>query len=297
MSQRLKATKRLRRSAIPRRPKKDPKVRKAYPWTTCSHDLTAGDGIHFLDCCGLTLYKVGVNAGEGFLGLPRLETVGYSHIGWMLVKPRRKPGVADVSDLPKERVRLLATPVYIPPILPIGFDVLTIIPWLAWGNARKATPMPASCIYSLCTNPLFCVNSCPLILSPGFIHDVGCFIDECPGGAHTFSGDICEQSNTARNVRAAFALDRMHARGSRAVGLCKQGVPVQAARVPRGADNSHPAQRVPLAPHCYGVDLDETSAAASAHLRRHSQTPHQAQQTEDAPEVKNLEIEDVVAEH
>ncbi|KAF6757738.1 delta 9-fatty acid desaturase protein [Ephemerocybe angulata] len=35
------------------------------------------------------------NAHKGFF---------YSHIGWMLVKPRRKPGVADVSDLGKDPV-------------------------------------------------------------------------------------------------------------------------------------------------------------------------------------------------
>lgn len=53
----------------------------------------------------------------------------------------------------------------------------------------------------------------PLVLISGFIHDVGTFIDEHPGGAHllkkylgkdattAFFGGVYEHSNAAHNVR------------------------------------------------------------------------------------------------
>jgi len=60
----------------------------------------------------------------------------YSHMGWMLMKPRRKPGVADVSDLSKSAVVRWQHKWYIPMILITAFVIPTVIPWLLWNDAQ-----------------------------------------------------------------------------------------------------------------------------------------------------------------
>ena len=67
------------------------------------------------------------NAHKGFL---------YSHIGWMILKPRRKPGVADVSDLAKNPVVRWQHRNYLSLLLLMGFAVPTIICWFLWNDAR-----------------------------------------------------------------------------------------------------------------------------------------------------------------
>lgn len=58
----------------------------------------------------------------------------------------------------------------------------------------------------------------PLVLISGFIHDIGSFIDEHPGGAHllkkyvgkdattAFFGGVYDHSNAAHNVRSRLFL-------------------------------------------------------------------------------------------
>ena len=65
------------------------------------------------------------NAHQGFW---------FSHVGWMLVKPRRKPGVADISDLSKNEVVRWQHRWYLTLLLIFGFGVPTIIPGLLWGD-------------------------------------------------------------------------------------------------------------------------------------------------------------------
>jgi hypothetical protein len=65
------------------------------------------------------------NAHQGFW---------YSHIGWMLLKPRRKPGVADISDLSKNEVVRWQHRWYISLLLLFGFVVPTAVPGLFWGD-------------------------------------------------------------------------------------------------------------------------------------------------------------------
>lgn len=60
----------------------------------------------------------------------------HAHIGWMLLKPRRKPGVADVSDLTKSPVIRWQHRHYLPLILIMGFLIPTVLPWLLWNDAR-----------------------------------------------------------------------------------------------------------------------------------------------------------------
>lgn len=58
----------------------------------------------------------------------------WSHMGWMLVKPRRKPGVADVSDLSKSAVVRWQHRWYLHLILTMGFILPTLVAGLGWGD-------------------------------------------------------------------------------------------------------------------------------------------------------------------
>ncbi|KAF8189332.1 delta 9-fatty acid desaturase protein [Pholiota molesta] len=90
------------------------------------------------------------NAHKGFF---------YSHIGWMLIKPRRKPGVADVSDLSKNPVVRWQHKHYIALIFIFGFIVPTIIPWLFWGDARGGYVYAGVLRLCFVHHSTFCVNS------------------------------------------------------------------------------------------------------------------------------------------
>jgi len=65
------------------------------------------------------------NAHRGFF---------FSHIGWMLVKPRRNPGVADVSDLAKNPVIRWQHRNYIQLLLIMAYGVPTVVAGLGWGD-------------------------------------------------------------------------------------------------------------------------------------------------------------------
>lgn len=58
----------------------------------------------------------------------------FSHVGWMLLKPRRKPGVADISDLSKNEVVRWQHRWYITLLLTFGLVIPTVIPGLLWGD-------------------------------------------------------------------------------------------------------------------------------------------------------------------
>ncbi|KAJ8508620.1 hypothetical protein ONZ45_g9109 [Pleurotus djamor] len=90
------------------------------------------------------------NAHKGFF---------YSHIGWMLIKPRIKPGVADVSDLSKSAVVRWQHRHYIKLLLTMGFVVPTIIPWIGWGDLRGGFIYSAVLRLVFVHHSTFCVNS------------------------------------------------------------------------------------------------------------------------------------------
>ncbi|KAJ6500907.1 hypothetical protein C8R45DRAFT_1071408 [Mycena sanguinolenta] len=90
------------------------------------------------------------NAQEGFW---------YSHVGWMLVKPRRKPGTADVSDLSKDEVVRWQQKHYLPLLLTVAIIVPTVIPWLLWGDARGGYVYAAFLRLCFVQHSTFCVNS------------------------------------------------------------------------------------------------------------------------------------------
>ncbi|KAK7036263.1 acyl-CoA desaturase [Favolaschia claudopus] len=90
------------------------------------------------------------NAHEGFW---------YSHVGWMLLKPRRKPGSADVSDLSKDEVVRWQHKNYLPLIIIAAVVVPSVIPWLLWGDLRGGYVYAAFVRLCFVQHSTFCVNS------------------------------------------------------------------------------------------------------------------------------------------
>lgn len=60
----------------------------------------------------------------------------WSHIGWMIVKPRRKPGVADISDLSKNHVVRWQHRWYLTLLITMAVVVPTLVAGLGWGDWR-----------------------------------------------------------------------------------------------------------------------------------------------------------------
>ncbi|MCO5599813.1 hypothetical protein L7F22_053920 [Adiantum nelumboides] len=83
----------------------------------------------------------------------------WSHLGWMIVKPRRKPGVADISDLRKNSVIKFQHKFYIPLILITGFVFPTVVAGLGWGDWRGGFFFAAICRLVFVHHSTFCVNS------------------------------------------------------------------------------------------------------------------------------------------
>ncbi|KGB75132.1 stearoyl-CoA desaturase (delta-9 desaturase) [Cryptococcus deuterogattii R265] len=83
----------------------------------------------------------------------------WSHVGWMLVKPRGKIGVADVSDLSKNRVVKWQHRNYIPLILGMGFVFPTVVAGLGWGDWRGGFFFAGAARLCFVHHSTFCVNS------------------------------------------------------------------------------------------------------------------------------------------
>lgn len=83
----------------------------------------------------------------------------WSHLGWMIVKPRRKPGVVDTSDLRKNPVIKFQHKHYIPLILITGFVLPTVVAGLGWGDWRGGFYYAAICRLVFVHHSTFCVNS------------------------------------------------------------------------------------------------------------------------------------------
>ncbi|KAF8723813.1 hypothetical protein AX14_009161 [Amanita brunnescens Koide BX004] len=83
----------------------------------------------------------------------------WSHIGWMLVKPRRRPGVADVSDLSKNDVVKWQHRHYVKLIFLMGLIVPTVIPWLLWKDAAGGYLYAGVLRLCFVHHSTFCVNS------------------------------------------------------------------------------------------------------------------------------------------
>jgi len=83
----------------------------------------------------------------------------YSHIGWMLVKPRRKIGFADVSDLDKNPVVRWQHKYYVFLIITMGFIVPTLVAGLGWGDYRGGFFFAGAARLLFVHHSTFCVNS------------------------------------------------------------------------------------------------------------------------------------------
>ncbi|KAF9522719.1 delta 9-fatty acid desaturase protein [Crepidotus variabilis] len=83
----------------------------------------------------------------------------YSHMGWMILKPRRKPGVADVSDLSKSEVVKWQHKYYIQLILIMSFVIPTLIPKLLWNDAAGGFIYASVLRLCFVHHSTFCVNS------------------------------------------------------------------------------------------------------------------------------------------
>ncbi|KAJ7759652.1 delta 9-fatty acid desaturase protein [Mycena metata] len=83
----------------------------------------------------------------------------YSHMGWLFVKPRRKPGVADVSDLQKNKVVRWQNKYFALLMPTMAFVVPTVISWLGWGDARGGFVYAGFVRLCFVQQSTFCVNS------------------------------------------------------------------------------------------------------------------------------------------
>ncbi|KAH9941234.1 delta 9-fatty acid desaturase protein [Epithele typhae] len=83
----------------------------------------------------------------------------WSHIGWMLVKPRRRPGVADVSDLSKNEVVRFQHRWYRTLILVFGFVLPTLVCGFGWGDFRGGYFYAGAARLCFVHHSTFCVNS------------------------------------------------------------------------------------------------------------------------------------------
>ncbi|KAK7062736.1 stearoyl-CoA 9-desaturase [Paramarasmius palmivorus] len=90
------------------------------------------------------------NAHKGFF---------YSHVGWMLVKPRRKPGVADISDLNRDPVVRWQHKNFVPLLLFMAFVFPTLVAYIGWNDARGGFIYAGVLRLVFVHHSTFCVNS------------------------------------------------------------------------------------------------------------------------------------------
>lgn len=83
----------------------------------------------------------------------------WAHIGWMIVKPRRRPGVADVSDLSNNEVVKWQHRWYLPLIVGMGFLFPMAVAGLGWGDWRGGFFFAGAARLAFVHHSTFCVNS------------------------------------------------------------------------------------------------------------------------------------------
>jgi len=83
----------------------------------------------------------------------------WSHIGWMIVKPRRRPGNADVSDLTKNMIIKWQHKWYIYLLLACAFGFPTVVAGLGWGDWRGGYFYAGAMRLLFVHHSTFCVNS------------------------------------------------------------------------------------------------------------------------------------------
>ncbi|EKM51759.1 uncharacterized protein PHACADRAFT_212382 [Phanerochaete carnosa HHB-10118-sp] len=83
----------------------------------------------------------------------------YSHIGWMIIRPRYKPGVADVSDLSKSEVVRWQHRWYVWLIISIGLLLPTAVAGLGWNDWKGGFFYAGAARLCFVHHSTFCVNS------------------------------------------------------------------------------------------------------------------------------------------
>ncbi|KAM0790026.1 hypothetical protein ACM66B_005355 [Microbotryomycetes sp. NB124-2] len=83
----------------------------------------------------------------------------WAHLGWMVVKPRRRPGVADVSDLSNNEVVKWQHRWYLPLIVGMGFLFPTAVAGLGWNDWRGGFFYAGAARLLFVHHSTFCVNS------------------------------------------------------------------------------------------------------------------------------------------
>ncbi|KAJ9093760.1 hypothetical protein QFC19_008199 [Naganishia cerealis] len=83
----------------------------------------------------------------------------WAHVGWMLVKPRTKIGVADVSDLTRNKVVRWQHENYLSLLVVMGFVLPTLVAGLGWGDWRGGFFFAGAARLLFVHHSTFCVNS------------------------------------------------------------------------------------------------------------------------------------------
>ena len=87
------------------------------------------------------------------------EGFWHAHVGWMLVKPRGKIGVADISDLTRNSVVKWQHKNYVMLLLLMAFIVPTAVAGLGWGDWRGGFFFAGAARLVFVHHSTFCVNS------------------------------------------------------------------------------------------------------------------------------------------
>ncbi|WFD44329.1 stearoyl-CoA 9-desaturase [Malassezia psittaci] len=83
----------------------------------------------------------------------------WAHMGWMVVKPRRKPGPVDTADLRKNKVVEFQKRHYIPMILFWGLVFPTVVAGLGWGDWVGGFFFAGIARLLFVHHSTFCINS------------------------------------------------------------------------------------------------------------------------------------------
>ncbi|KZV81110.1 delta 9-fatty acid desaturase [Exidia glandulosa HHB12029] len=83
----------------------------------------------------------------------------WSHIGWLVLLPRRKPGVADVSDLSRNPIVMWQNRNYRSLFLLMGFIFPTLVAGLGWGDWWGGFFFAGAARLCFVHHSTFCINS------------------------------------------------------------------------------------------------------------------------------------------
>jgi stearoyl-CoA desaturase (delta-9 desaturase) len=87
------------------------------------------------------------------------EGFWWAHVGWMIFKPRTKIGVADISDLTRNKVVRWQHKHYLPLMIFMGFIFPTAVAGFGWGDWRGGYFFAGAARLTFVHHSTFCVNS------------------------------------------------------------------------------------------------------------------------------------------